>query len=39
MNLVRLGGMITALCMGGFIVMMRRRESHPPAPNRVENRA
>jgi protein SCO1/2 len=35
MNLVRLGGVLTVLAMGGFIVMMRRRESRLPAPRRV----
>jgi len=39
MNLVRLGGVLTVLFMGGFILLMRRRESRPPAPSRVENRA
>lgn len=39
MNLVRLGGVRTVLFMGGFILMMRRRESRPPAPGRVESRA
>jgi protein SCO1 len=27
MNLVRLGGVVTLLCLGGFIYLMRRRES------------
>jgi len=39
MNLVRLGGVLTVLFMGGFILLMRRRESRPPAPSRVGNRA
>jgi protein SCO1/2 len=39
MNLVRLGGVLTVLFMGGFILLMRRRESRPPAPSRVESRA
>lgn len=30
MNLVRLGGVLTVLFIGGFIVLMRRREMHPP---------
>jgi protein SCO1 len=38
MNLVRLGGVLTVLFMGGFILLMRRRESRPPAPSRVESR-
>jgi len=25
--------------MGGFMLLMRRRESRPPAPSRVESRA
>lgn len=29
MNLVRLGGVMTVLFIGGFIVLMRRRESRP----------
>ena len=39
MNLVRLGGALTMLFMGGFILLMRRRESRPPAPSRVASRA
>ena len=35
MNLVRLGGVMTVLFMGGFILMMRRRESRPPTPSRA----
>jgi protein SCO1/2 len=35
MNLVRLGGVMTVLFMAGFILIMRRRESLPPAPSRV----
>lgn len=35
MNLVRLGGVITLLFMGGFILMTRRRESRPPTPSPV----
>ena len=35
MNLVRLGGVLTMLFMGGFILLMRRRESRPPAPSRL----
>ena len=35
MNLVRLGGAMTVLFIGGFILMMRRRESRPPAPSRA----
>jgi protein SCO1/2 len=35
MNLVRLGGVLTVLFIGGFILMNRRRESHPPAPSRA----
>jgi protein SCO1/2 len=30
MNLVRLGGVLTVLFIGGFILVMRRREMHPP---------
>ena len=30
MNLVRLGGVLTILFIGGFILLMRRRESRPP---------
>jgi len=30
MNLVRLGGALTVLFIGGFILLMRRREIHPP---------
>ena len=29
MNLVRLGGVLTMLAVGGFILLMRRREAHP----------
>ena len=39
MNLVRLGGVLTMLFMGGFILLMRRRESRPPAPRRLASRA
>jgi protein SCO1/2 len=35
MNLVRLGGVMTMLGIGGFILMMRRRESRMPAPRRA----
>ena len=35
MNLVRLGGVMTVLFMVGFILIMRRRESRPPAPSRA----
>lgn len=35
MNLVRLGGVMTLLFMAGFILIMRRRESRPPAPSRA----
>jgi protein SCO1/2 len=35
MNLVRLGGVMTVLGIGGFILMMRRRESRMPAPRRA----
>ena len=38
MNLVRLGGVLTVLFMGGFILLMRRRESRPPAPRRWKSR-
>jgi len=31
MNLVRLGGAVTALFLGGFIFLMRRRESQASA--------
>ena len=30
MNLVRAGGVMTMLFIGGFILLMRRRDSHPP---------
>jgi protein SCO1/2 len=39
MNIVRLGGALTVLFMGSFILLMRRRESRPPAPGRLESRA
>jgi protein SCO1/2 len=29
MNLIRLGGVLTMLFIGGFILLMRRRETHP----------
>jgi protein SCO1/2 len=35
MNLIRLGGVLTVLGIGGFILMMRRRESRMPAPRRA----
>jgi protein SCO1/2 len=35
MNLVRLGGVMTMLGIGGFILMMRRREARMPAPRRA----
>ena len=35
MNLVRLGGIMTLMGMGGFILLMRRRESRAPAPRRA----
>ena len=35
MNLVRLGGVMTVLGIGGFILIMRRRESRMPAPRRA----
>jgi len=35
MNLVRLGGVLTMLFIGGFILLMRRRESHPPLESRA----
>jgi protein SCO1/2 len=35
MNLVRLGGVMTVLGIGGFILLMRRRESRMPAPRRA----
>jgi protein SCO1/2 len=35
MNLVRLGGVMTVLFTGGFTLMMRRRESRPPASSRA----
>ena len=35
MNLVRLGGILTLLATGGFIVMMRLRESRTAAPRRA----
>jgi hypothetical protein len=31
MNLVRIGGVLTVLMLGGFILLMRRQEKmHPP---------
>ncbi len=39
MNIVRLGGALTVLFMGSFILLMRRRESRPPTPSRLESRA
>jgi protein SCO1/2 len=30
MNLIRLGGVLTMLFIGGFILLMRRRDLHPP---------
>jgi protein SCO1/2 len=35
MNLVRLGGVLTMLFIGGFIFIMRRRESHAPIEGRA----
>jgi protein SCO1/2 len=35
MNLVRLGGVMTVLGIGGFIVIMRRRDARMPAPRRA----
>jgi protein SCO1/2 len=35
MNLVRLGGVMTILGIGGFILMMRRRDARMPAPRRA----
>ena len=35
MNVIRLGGVMTVLLMGGFILIMRRRESRPLAPSRA----
>ena len=35
MNVVRLGGVMTVLFIGGFILIMRRSESRPPAPSRA----
>ena len=35
MNLVRLGGVLTMLFIGGFIFIMRRRETHPPLEGRA----
>jgi protein SCO1/2 len=35
MNLVRLGGLITVLAIGGFILLMRRRELRGPATSRA----
>jgi protein SCO1/2 len=35
MNLVRLGGLVTVLAIGGFIVLMRRRELRGPLANRA----
>ena len=39
MNIVRLGGVLTVLFMGSFILLMRRREPRPPASSRFESRA
>jgi protein SCO1/2 len=30
MNIVRLGGAMTAVALAGFIALMRWRETHPP---------
>jgi len=35
MNLVRLGGVLTMLFIGGFILIMRRRETHGPIEGRA----
>jgi protein SCO1 len=35
MNLIRLGGVMTLLFIGGSILIMRRRESRPLAPSRA----
>lgn len=35
MNLVRLGGVLTMLFIGGFIFLMRRRDTHAPIEGRV----
>jgi protein SCO1/2 len=35
MNLVRLGGVLTILFIGGFIFMMRRRDAHAPIEGRA----
>ena len=35
MNLVRLGGIVTVLFMGGFILIMRRRDLRAPMPSRA----
>ncbi len=35
MNLVRLGGVMTVLFIGGFILPMRRRESRGPLEGRA----
>lgn len=35
MNLVRLGGVLTVLFIGGFILLMRRRDTHGPVEGRA----
>jgi protein SCO1/2 len=35
MNLIRLGGILTVVLMAAFILVMRRRDSQPPAPSRA----
>ena len=35
MNLIRLGGVLTVLFIGGFIMVARRREAGPHAPSRA----
>ena len=35
MNLVRLGGVMTVLGIGGFILIMRRRDARTPSPHRA----
>jgi protein SCO1/2 len=35
MNVIRLGGLVTVLAMGGFILLMRRREVRGPLATRA----
>jgi protein SCO1/2 len=39
MNVIRLGGVVTVVCLAGFIVILRRRERRRLAPAATDNRA